>query len=93
ARDNKFLRDLNEILLGSQPNELYKEIIKTHEPIITQRYTLGEESLKALGYSSSEKFWNKMSEVLKLLKRLHNGYGPEPITFLARAQSLYKSFI
>jgi hypothetical protein len=95
TRDNKFLRDLNDILLGSQPNELYQEIIKTYEPIIAQRYPLGEKYLyfNFLGYCSSEEFWNKMSEALKLVKRLHNGCEPEPATFLERAQSLYKSFI
>ncbi|MFN7095235.1 MAG: hypothetical protein ACK4M7_07715 [Burkholderiales bacterium] len=76
AKDKNFLRDLNDILLGSQPNELYQEIIKTHEPIISLRYPLGEESLNALGFSSNEEFWNKMSEALKLLKRLHNGCKP-----------------
>jgi hypothetical protein len=69
TEDKQSLEEFNRILSNSQKIELYQAIIDMQESVITMRDPLGTLNLENFGYGSSEKFWDKMSYALELLKK------------------------
>jgi ankyrin repeat protein len=68
ANDPKVLDIFLSELENATAYGLFKEVYDSQMPIVQQRKPISESSLEILKYKSSDEFWNKMEDTLKLLK-------------------------
>jgi hypothetical protein len=67
-KQDDVLDRLKKVLGTSRTYHLFKSIFDSQLPIIIERKSISNNSLKVLNYKDSNEFWNKMEEILGEIK-------------------------